>query len=291
MAPDRRSTFDDFVFDPRTLELTRGGTPCRLQPQPARVLGLLVSRPGELVSRDELRAAIWGDETFVDFDRSLNFCIRQIRAALGDDAEAPRYVETLRGRGYRFVGAPSTAPSAPGPTTAVRPAGPPRPRAHGLRWAAAAAAVILVAAFAWTATSGDEDRRPAVVIVPFGVGAREARDWTSALEVQLAAHFAHASLRVVDAHSAGAPPAAPTWRLEGRVDRSQEQYRVTVVLRDPSDGAVRWSDIFDGPPGDWIDAQNEMARIITAAVRYNVDGAAAARGIPRREPRRRVPFG
>jgi DNA-binding winged helix-turn-helix (wHTH) protein/TolB-like protein len=95
--------FGLFQFDPATGELSREGTPIRLQPQPARVLALLVERPGEIVSREDLRRHIWGNETFVDFERGLNFCIAQIRSALGDSADSPRYVETVPKRGYRFI--------------------------------------------------------------------------------------------------------------------------------------------------------------------------------------------
>ena len=80
----------------------------RLQPQPARVLALLLERPGEIVSREDLRRHVWGNETFVDFERGLNFCIAQIRSALGDSADSPRYVETVPKRGYRFI-APATS--------------------------------------------------------------------------------------------------------------------------------------------------------------------------------------
>src|SRR4029450_3554639 len=98
-----RVTFGVFEFDPASGELTRSGTPVRLQPQPARVLALLTERAGSVVSRDELRQNIWADGTFVDFERGLNFCIAQIRSALGDDADSPRFVETLPRRGYRFI--------------------------------------------------------------------------------------------------------------------------------------------------------------------------------------------
>jgi DNA-binding winged helix-turn-helix (wHTH) protein/TolB-like protein len=98
-----RVRFGLYQFDPATGELLREGTPIRLQPQPARVLALLVERPGEVVSRDDLRQHIWGNETFVDFERGLNFCIAQIRSALGDSADSPRYVETVPKRGYRFI--------------------------------------------------------------------------------------------------------------------------------------------------------------------------------------------
>ena len=101
--PMSRARFGLFEFDPASGVLTREGTPIRLQPQPARVLALLVEHAGELVTRDDLRAAVWGDATFVDFERGLNFCIAQVRGALGDSAESPRFVETIPRRGYRFI--------------------------------------------------------------------------------------------------------------------------------------------------------------------------------------------
>ena len=96
--------FGPFELDVRSGELRRNGTTVRLQPQPFKVLVLLASRPGVVVTREEIQAEVWPAGTFVDFEQSLNFCIRQIRSALGDNANAPRYVETLPRRGYRWVG-------------------------------------------------------------------------------------------------------------------------------------------------------------------------------------------
>ena len=95
--------FGVFEFDAEKLELVRNGRPVRLQPQPAQVLRVLVEHAGQTVTREELRQAVWHDDTFVDFDRGLNFCIAQIRTALGDDAAAPRYIRTVPKRGYEFV--------------------------------------------------------------------------------------------------------------------------------------------------------------------------------------------
>ena len=99
----RRVRFGLFDFDPDTGVLNREGVPVRLQPQPGRVLAVLVTHAGEVVTRDALRQEIWNDGTFVDFERGLNFCIAQIRSALGDSAESPRFIETLPRRGYRFI--------------------------------------------------------------------------------------------------------------------------------------------------------------------------------------------
>ncbi len=85
-------------------ELRRKGLQVRLQDKPFQILALLLRRPGETITRDELRHQLWGGDTHVDFDRSLNIAIAKLRAALGDDADVPRYIETLPRRGYRFIG-------------------------------------------------------------------------------------------------------------------------------------------------------------------------------------------
>jgi len=108
VPPDRSGEwtvlrFGIFEVDLRNGELRKGGVLVKLQQQPFKVLALLVTRPGDVVTREELRCQIWGGDTFVDFDQGLNFCIKQIRAALGDQADTPRYVETLPRRGYRFI--------------------------------------------------------------------------------------------------------------------------------------------------------------------------------------------
>ncbi|MGE5359563.1 MAG: winged helix-turn-helix domain-containing protein [Bacteroidales bacterium] len=113
--------FGDFELDRRTLELRKSGQKVKLQPQPARVLRLLVSRPGELVSRDEIRREVWGEETFVDFERNLNYCLNCVRAVLGDTAQSPKYIETLPRRGYRFIAPVERQRPFPEPTLAVLP--------------------------------------------------------------------------------------------------------------------------------------------------------------------------
>lgn len=98
--------FGAFDMDIRSGQLRRNGARVRLQPQPFKVLALLIGRRGEVITREEIQAQIWPAGTFVDFKQSLNFCIRQVRAALGDSAAHPRFIETLPRRGYRWVGGP-----------------------------------------------------------------------------------------------------------------------------------------------------------------------------------------
>ncbi|HUE85236.1 MAG TPA: winged helix-turn-helix domain-containing protein [Vicinamibacterales bacterium] len=104
--------FDGFELDTANGELRRSDRTIPLRPQACRALIVLAGRAGELVTRDDLRGAIWGWEKFVDFEHGLNLCIRQVREALGDDAHAQRYIQTLPRRGYRFV-APVQMPGSP----------------------------------------------------------------------------------------------------------------------------------------------------------------------------------
>jgi DNA-binding winged helix-turn-helix (wHTH) protein len=130
--------FGAFELDFATGELRKAGLLVRLQQQPFKVLALLASRAGQLVTREEIQREIWRSDTYVDFDQGLNFCIKQIRSALGDQAETPRYVETLPRRGYRFV-APVTpvlaAPRATGASDGALDAAPAKaaPEAQGRR--------------------------------------------------------------------------------------------------------------------------------------------------------------
>lgn len=126
-----RLRFGPFVLDLRTAELSRGSSRVALPPQPARILALLARRPGQLVTRPEIQDAIWGDATHVDFDRALNFAVKQVREALGDDAETPTYVETLRGRGYRFLADVTVDDPPEAPPSSSRPRRRRHPRGHG----------------------------------------------------------------------------------------------------------------------------------------------------------------
>ena len=102
-VPTQSIRFGLFEFDPHSGELRKQGIKIRLQGQPVEILSMLLARPGELVTRDELQKKLWPDDTFVDFDPSLNAAMKRLRAALGDSAETPRFIETLARRGYRFI--------------------------------------------------------------------------------------------------------------------------------------------------------------------------------------------
>jgi DNA-binding winged helix-turn-helix (wHTH) protein/TolB-like protein len=116
--------FGVFEFRPETADLWRDGIRVRLEPQPAKALALLLDHAGQIVSREDMRVRLWGDDTTVDFDRGLAYAVGQVRTALGDSAENPRFVQTLPRRGYRFI-APVQRDEVPerpvnGPATAER---------------------------------------------------------------------------------------------------------------------------------------------------------------------------
>src|SRR5215472_16060054 len=98
--------FGVFELDVRAGELRRSGRRVALQPQPLEILRALLERPGEVVTREELRRRVWKNGAYLDFDRSLNKAIVKLRDALGDDADSPRYIETLPRHGYRFIPLP-----------------------------------------------------------------------------------------------------------------------------------------------------------------------------------------
>jgi len=108
MARPARSSdvvrFEAYEVDLRAGELYKSGRKIKLQDQPFQVLAMLLERPGDVVTREELQKRLWPADTFVDFDHSLNTAIKKLRLALGDDNKKPRFVETLPKRGYRFIG-------------------------------------------------------------------------------------------------------------------------------------------------------------------------------------------
>jgi TolB-like protein/DNA-binding winged helix-turn-helix (wHTH) protein len=110
--------FGAFEFDPRARQLRKHGHTIRLHGQPLEILGLLLERPAEVVLREELRAKLWPEDTFVDFEHSLNAAVNKLREALGDDANSPRFIETVPRRGYRFIASVERALPASAPNSA-----------------------------------------------------------------------------------------------------------------------------------------------------------------------------
>jgi DNA-binding winged helix-turn-helix (wHTH) protein/TolB-like protein len=169
--------FGTFEFDDQSLELRRGGRLVALEPQPARALAILLRRANDVVSREDLRLAVWGPDTHVDFDRGLAYCLSAIRQALGDKGENPRFVQTLPKRGYCFLAPVRVAaeePSAESERQAEQSASElgvetPQPppalsRRHWLRWAGFALVALLVLT-AWVTARRSAAPTPKVLAV------------------------------------------------------------------------------------------------------------------------------
>ncbi|MBX9602361.1 MAG: winged helix-turn-helix domain-containing protein [Bryobacteraceae bacterium] len=146
-ARSRRLRFGVFDFDPASGELRREGIAVKLQAQPAQVLGILLENAGAVVSREALRQAVWGGGTHVDFDSGLNFCIAQVRSALGDSAESPVFVKTVPKRGYQFIAPVSAAEEA-----VLPPAGPSVRSRRALLLTAGASLAGFGGLYAWLRT-------------------------------------------------------------------------------------------------------------------------------------------
>ncbi len=140
--------FGVFEFDAESGELRRNGRVVALERQPSRALARLLALAGQVVGRDELKEAVWGADTHVDFDRGLAYCLSQIRAALGDSGDNPRFVQTIPKRGYRFIAPVSRESRQEVPS---RQAVPSR-RVLVSRLVVAAASISAAGVLGWAAT-------------------------------------------------------------------------------------------------------------------------------------------
>lgn len=257
-----RYRFDDYELDTDAFELFRAGSKQKLQQQPAKVLAMLVARPGEVVSRDQILATLWGKDTFIEIDANINFAVRQLRLALGDRASEPRYVETLPRLGYRFIADVEVVHARherveEATTGTVRPAGRHR------RWIAAAALGCLVAAFfAYRAIVSrmDGDAPPVVRFAPLHSvrGTPESEAFSEGLREQLVNALVRAYRGQVTVYAsaqgdASVVPANGLW-VTGSVDRpSDGLVRLDLRLAAP-DGRSLWADSYEGGAGglrDW----------------------------------------
>src|SRR5579862_3501033 len=154
-AGTREIRFGVYKVDLRSGELYKHGLRLKLQDQPFKILVLLLERPGDVVTREELRQKLWPADTFVDFDTSLNTAIKKLRDALCDSAEKPRYIETLPRRGYRFIAQVETGDSTVLATVHEKPAVVPLPTPVTVtkRWRVLGVAVfvllLIVAVASW----------------------------------------------------------------------------------------------------------------------------------------------
>jgi TolB-like protein/Tfp pilus assembly protein PilF len=280
-----RVRFGVFEFDAGRGELRKSGIRVHLPPQPTQVLALLISRAGEVVTREEIRERVWGSETFVDFERGLNHCINQIRTALCDDAATPRFVETVPKRGYRFVAEVREEGNQAAAQAGVNGGGK-RPRAAAL--AAAAGLIALAAAgFAvWKVWGpGTEPRIESIAVLPLEnlSGDSEQEYFADGMTEELVTALGKISgLRVISRTSVmrykrtkrPIPQIARELNvdaiIEGTVTQSNGRVRLTTnLLHGPSDRHL-WAEAYDRDLRDVIELQRELARTVARHVRINL---------------------
>lgn len=303
MASPSRLFFDDFELRLDSGELLRNGSPVTtLQPQPARVLGLLAGRSGEVVSREEIRQLIWG-ESFVDFDASLNFCVKQIRRALGDSATSPRYLETLPRRGYRFLRPVRMEEGTNGNGIPV-PAEPPPPQAQR-RWPlltglSVTAMALLLLVFLIASRFPPFSQKARLAVLPLTCRDTDPADRqvcggvTEALTAELTRELPH-EVEVIaptsllayqgsrkSAREIGEELGA-TYLLTGDVDASGGHFRIGARLT-TVDGKALWHQ--EGPATELAEAPlvyGEIVHGLAGALRLPLPAVTAPAAKPRKE--------
>ena len=271
--------FGVFELDPASGELRKQGMKIKLQGQPIDILAMLLDRPGEVISREEIQKKLWPNGTNVEFEHSLNAAVKRLRDALDDSAETPRYIETLARRGYRFV-APTEA-LAPSPA-----------KSKTVRWIAlgSVAALALLVVLVGLNVGGSRDRifgratKPlrSVAVIPLAnLSGDPQQDYfadgmTEALITELGKISA---LRVISRQSMmqykGTKKSAPQIAkelnveavVEGSVLRAGDRVRISVQLIEAVPERHLWASSYDRNLRDVLALHNEMARAVADEVR------------------------
>jgi TolB-like protein/DNA-binding winged helix-turn-helix (wHTH) protein len=279
--------FGRFEFDVVSGEVRRDGRKLPLQGQPAQILSHLLAAPGQIVTRDELRRAIWGDDTFVDFDTALNVAVNKLRQALGDSATSPRFVETVPRRGYRFLAdVCRVEPSAVTIPPSVPPAEAGPSRSNGRWWLVSFALVIALVGFWGGTRSAPRPAAPlSIAVLPFRPLVVEARD--DALEVGLAEavlvrlgqlkQLRVPSINAVQRYAKSGTDPLVAGRelgveavLDGSLQRVNGNVRLSARLLDVSSGQTMWARQWDFPWTDIFSVQDTMAAEVTRALTLTV---------------------
>jgi DNA-binding winged helix-turn-helix (wHTH) protein/TolB-like protein len=313
-APATLFRFGLFEADAARGTLTRNGVRVRIQDQPFRVLILLLEKPGEIVSREVLRQKLWPEGTYVDFDGSLNVILKKLRAAIDDDSDNPRFIETVPRRGYRFIAPVDAAEPethSPAAVSGNGQNGAHSPAALGIEQSLrtrtsiaiiAAVMVVLLTAVIITRSlrhkaSGSPDAAPrtSLAVIPFSnEGAGNSFDYL---------RFALASDIVTDLsyeRSMSVRPFASTTKYadthvdpqavgrEMRVDyvisgnflNENGELKVDTELTRVSDDTVLWRDTLSAPVAQWVRLHEELAERLQNGVIAKVGGAPITNEIP-----------
>ena len=281
MAAKGAVRFGNFELDLASGELRGNGRKVALQDQPAQILCHLVSNRGEVVTREELRRAIWTEDTFVDFDAALNVAINKVRQALNDSASTPRFIETIPKRGYRFLADVHSVNSSEAPAAA-----PPRVTSALLptRWRWIAALVLALALPAvWSGARVEHvsSAPRSLAVLPFRPLIADTRD--EALQVGLAeaviVRLGHLkqlrvpSINAVQHYVKLEPDPRKAGRdlgveavLDGSLQRLNGNVRLSARLLDVKKGTTLWAQQWDFPWTDIFAVQDAMATEVTRAL-------------------------
>jgi TolB-like protein/DNA-binding winged helix-turn-helix (wHTH) protein/Tfp pilus assembly protein PilF len=313
--------FDGWKVDFASGEISRDGATHRLQDQPLQILEELAQRPGEVVTREQLIARLWPSGVVVEFDTGLNSAMRKLRSALGDDAETPRYIETLPRKGYRFIGklvdeADITIPSLPRLAEDYRPTSFETGAVIGRRASDRKAPLkrlalgfgsivvaLVLAVVAWKLPGSffqgapKPGELPTVVVLPLVDMSVAQNDQAicDGLTDELSNWLAHIpTLRVVARTSAFAfkgqskdvreiaQELGASHVLEGSLRRSSNRVRITVQLIAADTGLHLWSDSYDLPIGDIFEIEDTVSREVAEALHLELSADSNARWAERR---------
>lgn len=308
--------FAEFEVDLQSGELRKSGTAIRLPPQPFKVLSLLATNPGHVVTREEIQRHVWGDEVAVHFDQGLNHCIRQIRTALEDDAEHPRFVQTLPKRGYRFVGQLSEeTPEEKALSPALKSTQVLKPdyRTYS-RWmrlgfvlvATMLLAVLFIAKSYWPEAKSTSEKVTLLVLplVPMSAG-EDHKYFADGMTETLITELAQLTrLRVVSRTSAmqfkGMERPLPELVknlgvdvvVEGSVVRSGDRVRITAQLINAQTDTHLWAQSYERDLRDVLSLQRELARAIAQEIKVQLTPSEQARlsAAPPVNPRAYEPY-
>jgi TolB-like protein/DNA-binding winged helix-turn-helix (wHTH) protein/Tfp pilus assembly protein PilF len=289
--------FAGFELNLKTGELRQDGVAIRLQPQPTLILTLLVSQPGSLVTREEIQQRVWGTETFIDFDTGLNSAIRQIRIVLKDDTEAPRFIETVPRRGYRFL-APLEKIENDGRELAVQPLATPyrSDTVHAAKlqawrhakWLLAGGVVLasLLVFVIWPSLlRGRGDAIDSVAVLPFvNAGTDPDAEYLSdGIPETLIGQLSQIPRLKVMARStvfrykgANVDPQKIGRELNvravltGRVLQRGEMLTISMELMDVRDGSQLWGKQYNRKLADTLAVQEDIAREVTDKLRLRL---------------------
>ena len=302
--------FGTFELDLKNEQLRKSGLLVKLPPQPLKILVSLSTHAGQLVTRQELRDQLWGPETFVDFEQGLNYCIKQIRLALGDDSDSPRFIETIPKRGYRFIAAVhlQASPTDGGETARVSESTVPDlalpairtphpPRVLQLLVVAASLLAILLAVTHLTKTTRgtrqqtaptpvtlavlpfdvlnrQEDIGHLAIAIPDAITARLAR--AGQIRVRPTSAILHSDTRKRELADVARVLSAE-YLLTGTLQEIGDNLRVNVQLVRATDMVSLWGEHYDLPNANLLILEDAISEKVVGALRIPVSTTERAR--------------